>query len=331
MIDKNHDKILITGATGFIGSHLARELSSKEYQVICLVLPGDDSKSLAGLNVKVVYGDITDKYSLVPAIDGIEVIYHLAAVITGNDSDSYYRVNFEGTKNLIRICTEKRLNLKRFLFVSTIAAFGPTGESMINENYPANPIDDYGRSKLMAEQYLKSEDNPFPFTIIRFVNIYGPGQLDSLYHICKIASKGFQFNTGIGEIMLGYVDDVVDGIIQACESPNTVGETYFLGENKFYRLSEVISIFSRAVRQKLIKISLPYPLLYFIARSAELFAAVTRKSPLITREQVACYLKQCHWKFDIRKAARDFNFHTRISLTEGAKKTVAWYKESGYL
>jgi nucleoside-diphosphate-sugar epimerase len=325
------EKVLITGGTGFIGGHLVRLLCRSNVEIKCLVLPDETAQPLERLRIRIVKGDITDKRSLTEAVTDVDTIYHLAGIMVHDNPDMFYKINLEGTINLIEVCKERGIRLKRFLFVSSISAFGPTGECIRNEDCLPNPVNDYGKSKQMAEDFLKSSVNPFPYTIVRPVEIYGPGRFDSFYHICQAAQKGFRFDFGRGEITLGYVSDIVRGMIQACESPVAQGKTYFLGENRIYSLSEVVHLFSRAVRKRLITIRIPYSLLYSTAFILEVFSKVIHKKPVVTRWQVASYVRECYWKFDISKAERDLDFKTQVSLPEGARITVDWYKKEGYL
>jgi len=135
----------------------------------------------------------------------------------------------------------------------------------MNEDSPCQPINDYGKSKLLAEQFLMSPQNIFPTTIIRPVMVFGPRGFNILYHICRVAKKGFLLNFSQGRTSLGFIDDIVRGVIQACEHPETEGEIYLIGENRVYSLPEIMQVFSKAVRQNLIRIQLPYFLLYSAA------------------------------------------------------------------
>jgi nucleoside-diphosphate-sugar epimerase len=328
---KDSGRILVTGATGFIGRHLVEALCRRGEEIVCLVLPEEPAGFLEKLKVKIVRGDVTDAVSLREAVKGVKTIYHLAAVLVSENTGLFYCVNFQGTKNLIEACKAGKAGLERFLFVSSISAFGPTGKEIKNEDSSSDPVNDYGKSKLQAEAYLKSDENPYPFTIVRPVEIYGPGRLDTFYHVCQAAQFGIMLRLGKGEVTLGYVDDIVDGILRACNDPRAVGETYLLGENRVYTINEVIRHFSFAVRKRLIRVWIPYSVLYSLALVLEIFARLTRTTPLVTRWQLKSYMKQFYWKFDISKAGQDLDFQARVSLEEGAAMTVAWYKKEGLL
>jgi len=121
-------KILVTGAAGFIGSHLVEALKEKDYLIVCLAHPEDDIRHLESLNLKTFRGDLADCHVLEQAVDGVEVIYHLAGISFSQDPDSFYRTNYDGTKNIVNACKAKKIHLKRFLYVSSASVSGPTGE-----------------------------------------------------------------------------------------------------------------------------------------------------------------------------------------------------------
>jgi len=327
----NNTKVLVTGAAGFIGSHLVEALREKDYSIVCLAHPKDDTFHLESLDLKVIRGDLADSDALELAVDGVEVIYHLAGILSSRDPDSLFRTNYHGTKNIVNACKAKKIQLKRFLYVSSASVSGPTGEKKMNEECLCRPINDYGKSKLLAEQFLMSPQNVFPTTIIRPVQVFGPRGLNILFLICRAAKKGILPDFIQGRTSLGFIDDIVRGIIQACEHHQTEGEIYLIGENRIYSLSEIMQIFSKAVRQNLIRIRLPYFLLYSTAAVVELFCKIKNTYPPLTRWQVRSYVREFEWCYDTSKAERDFGYRSETSLEEGARITVDWFKRAGHL
>ncbi len=328
--NSSRSRVLITGAGGFLGHHLANALAGEGVEVTGLLLPDEDDTRL-NKEITVIRGDLTHPRSFEDSVRDFDRIYHLAAVLTADEPDMFSRVNVDGTIHLIEACKKNGLQLKRFLFASSISAMGPTGKNQSDENTPCSPINDYGKSKVMAEQYIQSTANPYPWTIVRPVETYGPGRFDSFYQICKAAKMGLQLHLGSGEVTLGYADDIVRGIIQACESPATEGNIYILGGDRTYTLEEVTRVFSKAFRERTISIHLPYALLYMAAFFIEGISRILRSRPVLTRWQLESYLKACYWKFDTRKAREDFGFRPEVDLDQGAKRTVEWYRKEGYL
>jgi nucleoside-diphosphate-sugar epimerase len=325
-------KILVTGATGFIGNHLVRELEKNNNDIICLLPPGENTSSLKDLKAKIIYGDITQKESLVEAVVGVDYIFHLAAQLGGNNNDLFYRVNFEGTKNLIEVCREQKVKPQRFLFISSMAAVGPSGKhNILNEETVCQPVSHYGKSKLMAEQYLDDLNGTFPFTIVRLPLVYGPGSRGGLYIFFKLLNKRICICFGGGETNLSYVSDAVEGMIKAAQSPSTIGKTYILGENTIYSLRQIRDTIIKTIGKRQIKIFAPFSLLYMMAIFFELFARVAKTRAALTRNELVSYLKYRYWRFDTGKAAREFGFQPRVSLEQGIRSTFKWYKEHNYI
>jgi nucleoside-diphosphate-sugar epimerase len=324
-------KVLVTGASGFIGNHLVRELEKNNNEVICLIPPGENISGLKGLKANIIYGDLTRKQSLMEAVKaaaGIDYVFHLAGQLGGNDNDLFYRVNFEGTKNLIEVCREQKVKLERFLFISSTAAVGPSGKHNIyNEETVCRPVSHYGKSKLMAEQYLGSLNGVFPFTIVRLPLVYGPGSHGGLYIFFKLLNKRLSLSVGSGQTNLSYVDDVVEGMIKAAQSPVTIGKTYILGENHIYSMEQIRDIIIKTIGKRPVKIFIPFALLYVVAIFFELAAWATRSRPALTRNELVSYLKYRYWRFDTGKAARDWGFQPRVSLEQGIRTTFKWYKQ----
>ncbi len=151
---------------------------------------------------------------------GVDYIFHLAAVMGGVAPDVLFRVNFEGTKNLVEVCREQGVVPERFLFASSVTVMGPSGKnSLLDEGAPCRPLSDYGKSKLAAEEYLASAENTLPYTILRLPVVYGPGSDGGLYIFFKLMSKGLQVNVGTLEATVCFVWDVVAGDDRCCREP----------------------------------------------------------------------------------------------------------------
>lgn len=330
--EKNKEKVLITGAAGFIGSHLTEALIKKGYNVIGLLAPTDDTRWIKNLDATFIYADITDKDLLYKKIPDVSYIYHLAAILSGHCPEKIYRVNYEGTKNLVNVCLELGIKLKRFLFISSAATMGPTGKTEIfDEDAPCNPVSDYGKSKLLAEQFLNSVKDRLPFTTVRLPLVYGPRALGGLFAIFMLLNKGIRINIGKGKTNVGFVKDIVDGMILASESPVTIGKTYHLGEDKIYTSNEIWSIIEKAVGKKSIKLITPYSLLYLTAFLSELYARIVGTKIVFRRQAINEYIKYRYWQVDMNKAEREFGFKAKTPLEIGAKITVDWYKKESFI
>ncbi len=332
---KQKEKVLVTGAGGFIGSHLVECLLEKGYEVVCLVKPDENIRWIKDLGVTFCYGDITEKKALYNPVKGVSYIYHLAARLGGTDKASYlYEVNYEGTKNLVEVCIESGVKLKRFLFVSSIAVVGDTGDSgYFNEENPPNPQSVYGKSKLMAENYLREigeEGENFPNTIVRLPLIYGPRNFHDVYTLFKFVKRRVQPLLGKIVTSVGFVKDIVRGMTLAAENPKAVGQTYFLGEERAYSSRELAKHVADALGKKTLKVRFPSFLLYTMAFFAEAFAALTKTRPLVLKRSLDAYLNS-NWRFSMKKAKEELNFEAEYPLPKGLKISAQWYKENGFL
>ena len=329
---KNKTKVLVTGVGGFIGSHLAESLIKKGYEVVGLLAPEEDSPWIKNLDATFIYGDITDKDSLYKALEGITYIYHLAALLGGSHCEKIYQTNFEGTKNLVDVCLNLGIKIKRFLFVSSVVAMGPAQKKEIfDEEVRCKPVSDYGRSKLLAEQFLSSIKTRLPITIVRLPLVYGPRNFWGLFYLYKIINKGIRIDIGQAETNVGFVADIVSGMISASESPVAAGKTYHLGEDKIYSTNEVINIIERALGRKTVGLKIPYSLLNLTALLFELYAKITGTKPVIRRQAITDYYKYRYWRVNMSKAKREFGFEVKVPFEAGAKITADWYKKEGFI
>ncbi|MGD2245126.1 MAG: NAD-dependent epimerase/dehydratase family protein, partial [Candidatus Aminicenantes bacterium] len=273
-------------------------------------------------------GDLSDKSSLLNAVEGVRYVYHLAAILGSSETNLIFRVNHEGTRNLVNICLENCDRFERFLFVSSHAVMGPTsGNRIFNEEDDCHPVSDYGKSKLLAEEYLRSVNGQIPYTIVRLPVVYGPRSLKGFYSAFKLLKNRVHIDFRKGESNVGFVCDMVEGIIAASTSSKTLGKTYFLGEKRTYSMKELFEAVQKAVGKKALKIKIPYFVAYLFAYLSEWYAGINGGHVLLFRHDI----KYPHWRMDVSKAEGDFGFETKTPFDEGIRITADWYRENGYL
>ncbi len=316
-------KILITGASGFVGGVLVRECLKRKHQIKCLVRKTSNLGQLKEYPVELVYGDLLDRDSLSKAVQDVDVIYHLAAQIEKVDKQIYDKINYLGTKNLIEICLSYNKNLKKFVYVSTIAAVGPSKSDIpVKEDSVPHPINDYGKTKLAAENFIRGFQGKLPFVIARLPMVYGPGNTN-INKFIKLAKTGFwpAFYGGDKLTSAIYVEDVVQGLILLAENPKAVNRIYFLTEEKIYKLSEVGKIIAEALGKKLIIIKIPLNLLLLFIFFQEILFKLIGRKPLILRQQVKRWVDQ-NWICSGQKVKEDLGFVAPTSLSVGIKKII---------
>lgn len=329
---KQESKALVTGANGFVGSHLVEGLLSRGYQVTCLVRRTSNLRWLSGLKVDYVYADIIQKESLKNALKNVDFVFHVAGLTKAKNKDEYFRANYQGTKNLIEACAEDNPHIKRFVYISSQAAVGPGKDRRpLDETSPCNPVTDYGKSKLEGEKIVLEYSSKLPVTIIRPPAVYGPRDTDILGFF-KIVNKGFKTMFGRGEsyVSLCFIEDLVQGIILSAESPKAMGQIYFIADDQIYSWREAFQSIAKVLNKKTIPVRIPKAFIYIIAFVSENIARLFGK-PASLSIQKAKEITQRYWLCDVSKAKRELGFSPKYHLEEGAKKTVRWYREKGWL
>jgi dihydroflavonol-4-reductase len=324
-------RALVTGATGFIGSHLVEELLRRGFVVRCLVRKVSDTSFLERLGVELVRGDYQDVGSLEAAVADVDYLFHLAAVLSALNREAYLLANFEATKNLLAACLARNPGLGRFVFVSSISAAGPSEKGRAKtEDDPCTPISDYGRSKLLAEQAVESYAHRFPVVIIRPPNVIGPRQRELLEAIRLVRKRIMPvIGTGEPQTSLCYVGDVVEGLILAAEHPGAAGRTYFLADPRPYAWKEINLAICRAlgIRGPVLKVH--YPVQFLIAALSEAAAKIGKTRPRLTRVNVRS-ARFRDWIYDASRIRRELGFETRTGLEEAVEKTVAAFRANGW-
>ena len=325
-------KVLVTGANGFVGSHLVEGLLNKGYQVRCLVRKTSDLKWLSDLKVEYVYGDISEKHSLKDAVTDVDIIIHSAGLTKAKNRVEYFKANAEGTRNLVEACLEENPKLRRFVYISSQAAAGPgEDERPKDETVPCRPVSFYGESKLEGEKIVLSYSSELPVTVIRPPAVYGPRDTDMLGFF-KVVKNGFRISFGKGEsyISLVYVKDLADGIILAAENPKAVGQTYFIADDRVYSWREAFNIIAGVMNKKTVPLKIPKSIVFFLAFFSENFYRLLGKTPVFNTQK-AKEITQRYWGLDVSKAKKELGFVLRFPLDKGAAETVKWYKENGWL
>jgi len=328
---ENKKDALITGAGGFIGSNLVNSLLNTGYRVICLALPDENLEYLSGRDAEILYGDLIKPDQLSKLLPDVQYVFHLAARMGRDDPEFLKKVNIDGSKNLINHYIKNGKKLKRFIFVSSVAAAGPSGISgKLNEESKSNPQSVYGKSKLEVEEYLFKLKLKIPFTIVRLPLVYGPRDRRGLLMLFKIINKGIQLVNINNQFNVGYVKDITKGMILAAESDIALNCKYFLGENIVYSAREIMDSISYALGKKTIKLRIPYWLLYSICYVIEKTCDILGLSPSLRSYYIKSYLKT-DWSISVDKAEKELNYITSYPLKRGLKITAEWYKKNGYL
>jgi dihydroflavonol-4-reductase len=323
---------VVTGANGFVGSHLVDYLLLKGFKVRCIVRKSSSLKWLEGKNVEIFNCGLFDKDGLRKPFKNANYIYHVAGVVKSKTADGYFKGNVETTRNLLEVAIENKSTLKRFLVVSSLTVTGPsTVNNPVNENVECKPITTYAISKLEEEKLALSYKDKLPITICRAPAVYGERDTEIFIYF-QTFSKGITTTIGFNkkELSLIHVIDLVEGFYLAAMNEKAVGEIYFIGSEKFYTWQEINSITSKILNKKPLIIKVPHFLVYTIAGFAQFFAIFSSKPATLNIEK-AKDITQQFWTCDTSKAINDLGYRQKISIEAGIKRTCDWYKEMKWI
>jgi len=323
---------LVTGANGFVGSHLVDLLLEKKYKVRCIIRKSSNLRWLNGKDVELHICELTNKEGLRKIFEGADYIYHVAGVVKSKKPEGYFAGNVETTKVLLDVALEFKNIIKRFLIVSSATASGPSPiNNPVSEDFPCKPITTYGRSKLAQEELAKSYMDQIPITVCKVAAVYGERDTE-IFIFFNTYSKGLMTTIGLNDkqVSLIHVNDVVRGLYLAAISDKAKGQIYFITSEKYYTWKEVGDATSKVMNKKSFKIAVPHFVVYTIAGIAQFFSMFSSKAATLNIEKAKDITRPA-WISDYRKAYKDFGFKQEISLEEGIRKTVDWYKKVGWL
>lgn len=328
--------ILITGATGFIGSLLAESLVARQPQktakIYCLVRRTSSLTYLEKLPLELVYGDLFTDTALIPVLPEVTQVIHLAGVTKARTEAEYFRGNGEATRHLLQLCAQHARNLQRFVYVSSLAAAGPSADGhLITEKETPRPVSIYGRSKLAGETACQEFCREIPLTIIRPPAVYGPREKD-IYEYFKQVKMGARLRLGWRERQASMIhgQDLVNGILLASEHPRAAGETYFMTNPQPYDWHELGAALATAMQKKTISITVPEFIAPVLAAFSELGAKISRQPALLNFDKIN-ELRQYYWVCSGDKARQQLGFTPALSIQDGLQQTYQWYKEHGWL
>lgn len=315
-------KALVTGATGFIGSHLVEELVKRGYRVTCLVRKTSNLKWIEGLDADILYGDCENEESLRRLPSDLDIVFHLAGLTKARRDEDFFRVNGKGTENVLRAVTGQAAGLKRFVYLSSLAAVGPSRNGApVNEDLAERPVSSYGKSKLAGEEAVVKYRDSIPATIIRPPAVYGPRDKD-FYVLFRMLKKGFYPHWGKCYYSLLYVDDLVRGLIVAAEDREAEGSKYFLSDGKVYSNEDIVDEITDSLGARIMKVRIPRPIMTLLAGLND---RLSKKVSIISGDRINDF-KYSNWTCDSSKAAKDLGFIPKVSLKEGIKWTADWYR-----
>jgi nucleoside-diphosphate-sugar epimerase len=323
------EKVLVTGATGFTGGHLARKLLDRGHEVHCLVRAGKDASGLERAGCRVVRGDLTQADTLETAVRGMEKVYHIAALYREeNVPRKLFRdVNAEGTKNLLE--ASLKAGVKRFVHCSTVGVQGEIEHPPATEEAPYRPGDTYQESKMQGELLALDyhRRRGLGVSVFRPVGIYGPGDTRFLKLFRNVRYGMF----GSGNVLyhLTYIDDLTDGICLMGTVPGIEGQIFTLAGERYTTLNELYGIIAEVLDLQPSKRHYPVWPVYAAGAVCEWLCRPFGISPPIYRRRLDFFIKDR--AFDITKARKLLGYQPAVDLKTGIARTADWYKRKGLL
>lgn len=331
------EKILITGASGFIGSFIVEEALKCGMETWAAVRRTTSRKYLKDERINFIELNFDSQEQLQEQLKNhsFDYIVHAAGVTKCINHDDFFRVNTQGTENFVNALLALNMPVKKFVYLSSLSIFGAIRErephlDILLSDKP-KPNTDYGRSKLQAEAFLRTVKDKLNYTILRPTGVYGPRETDYFLMFQSI-KRHSDFAVGYKrqDITFVYVSDVVQAVFLALKQQKS-GRAYFLTDGKVYRSTT----FSDLIREELghpwwIRITAPIWVLKVITTVGDLWGKITHKITALNNDKYHI-LKQRNWRCDVGTAMDELGYAPQVQLEEGVKRSVEWYKEAGWL
>ena len=338
-------KILVTGASGFIGSFIVEEALNRGFEVWAAMRRSSSRQFLTDERIHFIELNLSSEEQLKEQLAGhaFDYVVHAAGVTKCLDKQDFFRINTEGTKNLVRALMALQMPLRRFVYISSLSIMGAIREQQpyteILETDDPQPNTAYGKSKLEAERWLslqneqleKRNEKLFPYVILRPTGVYGPRERD-YFMMAKSIKAHSDFAVGYRQqdITFVYVSDVVQAVFLALENGET-GRAYFLSDGEVYQSST----FSDLIRKELgnpwwIRITAPIWVLRVVTFFGEYIGHLTGKVTALNNDKYHI-LRQRNWRCDIEPARHELGYEPQVKLPEGVRRSIHWYKENKWL
>jgi len=322
-------KAFITGGTGFIGSHLTdRLLKNPDNEISCLVRSNE--KWLTNKSVKKVKGDLFDYEVIKNALNGVDVVFHLAALVKAPNWQTFEAANVDATETIVRLA--QKAGVKKVVILSSLAASGPSNGVPLTEDSPLKPVSMYGKSKKVMEERIQTllNDSTAITTIIPPA-VYGPRE-ENIHSFFKSAAKGICPIIGNGvnpRVSMIHVQDLISGILAATNYDHDGYERFFISSELTYNWKEIMHATSLALQKKLLPIYVKPSIVRQIGAFVESIGSLVGKYPILNREKAVEL--SLEWTCSTIKAQELLGYRQQISLEEGIADTIKWYKQHHWL
>jgi len=323
-------KALVTGATGFVGSHLVDRLLAAGHEVTALVRTPAKAKGLAERGVRLVAGDLHAEDALREAARGQHVVHHVAALVGAVDEAEFLRANRDGTANVVRAMRDAAPSA-RLVLTSSLAAAGPARRGTPRRaGEPPQPVTMYGRSKLASEQVVR--ESGLEWVIARPPAVYGPRDRDNFLAVFKASRLGLLpvFGDGTQELSMVYAPDLADGLVLAGSAPGVGGRAYFVNHPEVVSSGDVVREIARAAGRSVWLLPIPRPIAEFALGVAGGTATLLKRKTILRADKANEFFQPA-WTGDAEPFLRDTGWRPEHALRPGMEATYRWYVEHGWL
>lgn len=322
--------VLVTGATGLVGSRLSTMLLDRGDRVRALIRDPQRAQWLADCGIDLVQGDLRRPHSFRNAVSGIDTVYHCAAQVAlpyEGDRTKILQINVEGTANLLAACA--KAGVRRFVLASSVAVYGETTDENVTEEHPIEPSGAYAESKALAERVVQNYAGDFETVLVRPCIIYGPGDRNFLPMFFEKFPNGFLplVSGGRQPLDMVYTSDVAQALMLAGTVDEAAGEAYNVTDGQRHTVRELFELFGRLSKRRLRTVSVPYPIAYGFASLSTAWQRFRQSNAesLVTPENVRVLTYPHH--YDISKIRRELCYEPQVPVDEGLRRTVQWYLE----
>lgn len=318
----------MTGATGFVGSHLAEALRQRGDDVTALARSSRKAESLMALGVNVIPGDLHDAAALQRAVETQEIVYHVAGLVTARNETEFLRANRGGTENVVAAMEQS--GVSRLVFVSSLAAAGPAPRGApLSGDEPPRPVTAYGRSKLAAEETVRR--SRLSWSIVRPPIVYGPRDREILkvFRLARLRIAPV-FGDGAQELVAVHATDLATALIAAASSQATTGRTYTACHPEIFTSAEFGVAVGAAMGHSVATLRIPPPLGRAVLSLTEAAARLARQTTILTRDKANEFFQPA-WTGDPGPLTRDTGWRASYDLKRGLTDTYRWYREAGWL
>jgi len=327
-------KVLVTGATGFVGSHVVDVLLDHGHEVFYIARSTSNMRWLEGKDATFVNGSLFDVSSLQAAVSNMDAIIHVAGLTAAKNEAEFLKGNLEATQNLLDAVRAYNPDLQKFVHISSLTVCGPARSletPTTEDQHELRPLTAYGRTKKLAEDVVRSADD-IAWTIIRPPAVYGPRD-SAILSFFQAISKGIATLIGFGDsrVSLVHARDLARGIVMAMEQPVSKYQTYFISSNEFYSWPQIVDVTKTALGKKVVlPVRLPHSVVLAIAGVVGAAGKLSGKPPVLDYEK-GLDLIQPYWICSPDKARHELGYTQEVSLHDGIRETVQWYREQKWL